>query len=144
MGWGKGVLQAKDTLQTAGCVVRRNESSSPERWCVRYRQHVGGKVRHRAIYLGNHVMAERARTLIAGWRAKSDEELRRERLRGIFDQTAVARGYSQRARRRLRAAAEKAFGDPMAELGFVARLRENDADIRLGRRPGRPPTSALW
>ncbi|MCH7945336.1 MAG: hypothetical protein IIC73_04880 [Armatimonadetes bacterium] len=89
-------------------------------------------------------MAKKARALIASWRAKSDEELRRQRLRCLFDLTAVARGYSQRARQRLHAAADKAFGDPMAELQLAGQLRQNDTAIRLGGRPGRPTRSGLW
>jgi hypothetical protein len=89
-------------------------------------------------------MAKKARALIASWRARSDEELRRERLRRLFGLMGLARGYSRRARQRLHAAADEAFGDPMAELGLVSRLRHNDADIRLGRRPGRPRKSSMW
>lgn len=89
-------------------------------------------------------MAVRAEALIARWRAKSDEELRRDRIHSQLDVLATARGYSGRARQRLHRAADKVFGDPFAELNFFSGLRTDDARIRLGKRPGRPSKAGLW
>ena len=48
-------------------------------------------------------------------------------------------------RKRLRAAAERSFGDPVAELQLVLGLREGgDDEIRYGKPSGRPAKSGLW
>ena len=138
--------QAKACLVTAGCVVKRGDSRSRERWVCRYRQRIDGKVRHRNIYLGDGVFARRAEALIRSWRAEpiTPEQRRRKELLHLWDLTAECRGYSARARQRLREAAKRCLGDRAAELRFAVGLGEDNPEIRYGRRPGRPARSRLW
>jgi hypothetical protein len=97
--------------------------------------------------LGPKVLADKARRLIKRWRAEavSPEDRRRQELLRLNDVTAAGHGYSRRARKRLRAAAERSFGDPVAELQLVVGLREGgDDEIRYGKPSGRPAKSGLW
>jgi hypothetical protein len=127
-------------------VVRRGGSRSPNSWAVRYRERVNGKVRHRNIYLGDRPLARLAKALIQQWRdeATTPEERRRRQLLRLYDVTASARGYSKRARKRLREAAIKSLDNPTEALKFAVGLREDHPEIRYGRRPGRPARSGLW
>ena len=139
------LVAAKERLATAGYVAQRQLHCQQTVWVVRYRDDVDGKRRHRAIYLGPEVFAERAKALIRRWRAEAvnPEDRRRRSLLGLFDIAAVGYGYSGRARHRLRAAAEETFGDAFAEWRFVLGMRD-DVEIARGKRPGRPAKSGLW
>ena len=137
--------QAKVHLSTAGCVVKKPTSASREEvWVCRFRQRIDGRVRHRSIYIGCTALAQLARQLIHGWRAPSPEESRRATLLRLWDRTAHDRGYSRRARQRLRASAEEVLGDRRKELRFAFSLRDDDSAIRWGKRPGPRPRGALW
>ena len=62
----------------------------------------------------------------------------------MADVMAKSRGYSARARQRLRAAAAEASADPMEAWKFVLRVRRDDGEYRQGKRPGRPAKGGLW
>ena len=98
------------------------------------------------VYLGDREMAERARALIHRWRAEAltPEDHRRKQLLGMANILAQSRGYSARARRRLRAAAAEASADPLRAWQFVLRVRRDDGAYQFGRRPGRPSKAGLW
>ena len=100
----------------------------------------------RTIYVGGAELAEKARALIRRWRveALTPEDRRRDRLLDMANVLAASRGYSARARRRLRASAAEAAADPRKALEFVVRVRQDDGEFRLGKRPGRPAKSGLW
>ena len=95
---------------------------------------------HHAIYLGDPAMADKARSLIRQWRDESlsPEDRRRQELLQLWDLTAAARGFSRRARARVRAAAQEAFGDRAAELGLTYQLKDDDSGVRFGKPAGRP------
>lgn len=119
----------------------------PSLWRVRYRERVDGRLVHRAIGLGGEeILAEMARDLILQWRAEADtpEDRRRQELLQSYEDTGRARGYSGRALQRLRAAAERAFGDPAAELRFAYAMQTDDPAIHFGKKTGRPARSGLW
>ena len=138
--------RVKDRLATAGTVVRKRASASGDAWALRFRYREGNRWRQRSIYLGHARMAERARSLIRRWRAEAvtDEVRRRLELLGLLDLTASAKGYSRRARRRVKVSALQAFGDPLAELRLVHAVRDDERLLRSGRPPGRPAKSRLW
>ncbi len=138
--------RAKHHLTTAGSVIKKGASTSPDRWVCRYRERVDGRIRHRSVYLGGESMARKAKALIQAWRdeAMSPEDRRRAKLLALYDLTARHRGYTCRARGRLRKAAVKAFGNPHEELRFASALGEDEPAIRDGRPPGRPARSGLW
>ena len=138
--------RARHLLETAGAVLKRGDSSSRERWVIRYRERVDGGVRHRSIYVGDELLAKLAKSLIEQWRAEAitPEQIRRTQILQLVDETAKSRGYSERARLRLRKTAKRCIGDRVAALRFVVGLRQDDPDIRDGRRPGRPAKSGLW
>jgi hypothetical protein len=98
------------------------------------------------IYIGGAELAEKARALIRRWRAeaRTPEDHRRDQLLAMANMLAESRGYSARARGRLRAAAAEASADPRKALEFVVRVRQNDGEFRLGKRPGRPSKGSLW
>lgn len=133
-------------LVTAGTVLRRADSNSPERWTCRYRVRVDGRVIQRAIYIGPAVLAKRAQTLIEKWReeAVTPEERRRRSLLRTWDETAQAFGFSHMARDRVRAAGQLALGNPAAELRLTYEIRDPTSPLRRGRPPGRPAKSQLW
>ena len=134
---------AKHHLATAGCVTKRRRPGYAIVWAVRFRERVDGKRRHRSIYLGPQEFARRAWKLIESWRvaAFSPEDRRRRELLSLLELTAAAQDYSRRARKRLRTADDRAFGDHNAELQL---MRDGDRDIRWGKPPGRPAKSGLW
>ena len=138
--------RAKSHLVTAGCVVKRRLPGYPTVWVVRYRERIEGRCRQRSIYLGSPGLAKKAWKLIQSWRTEvvSPEDRRRRELLGLLGLTAGARDYSRRACRRLKTAAERAFGDHHAELQIVYGLRNDDREIRWGKPPGRPAKSGLW
>jgi len=112
----------------------------------RYRETVDGNICHRCIYLGSHEIARRAESLIEQWREElvtpEERHLRDlQRQCGLF---ASARGYSGRAKVRLRKAVESTANDPVAQLKLVVSLRDDDCQIRSGKKPGRPRRSGLW
>jgi len=115
-------------------------------WVVRYRDRRQGRPVQRSLYIGGAELAERARALICCWReeALTPDDRRRCQLLGMANVLAVSRGYSARARRRLRAAAAEASADPRDALRFVVGVRRDDAEFRAGKRPGRPSKSGLW
>ena len=137
---------AKPCLIKAGSVIKKTASSSREHWAVRYREHDGEKVVQRSIYLGDAKMADRSKKLIDEWRdeALTPQDRRKNTLLDMANVLATARGYSARARSRLRAAAEDAAQDPRKALYFTLRVRDDDAAFRFGKRPGRPSQSGLW
>lgn len=137
---------AKSHLVTAGCVVKRRLSDEITVWVVRYRVHSQGRCCHKSIYLGVDALARRAWKLIQCWRAEAvpPEDRRRQELLGLLGLTAGARNYSRRARKRLKTAAERAFGDHHAELQVVYGMRDDDKELRWGKPPGRPAKSGLW
>ena len=98
------------------------------------------------IYVGGPELAEKARALIQRWRAEAltPEDRRRDQLLGMANVLAESRGYSARARGRLRAAAAEAAADPRKALEFVVRVRQDDGEFRFGKRPGRPSRAGLW
>ena len=137
---------ARDHLATAGCVVKRRLTGCQTVWVVRYRERIEGRCCHRSIYLGPQELAKKAWKLIQCWRTEvvSPEDRRRRELLGLLGLTAGARDYSRRARRRLTTVADRAFGDPHAELQLVFGMRDDDKEIRWGKPPGRPAKSGLW
>ena len=137
---------ARGHLVTAGCVVKRRLPGYPTVWVVRYRERSEGRCRQRSIYLGPPELAKKAWKLIQCWRteAVSPEDRRRRELLGLLGLAAGARDYSRRAHRRLKTAAERAFGDHHAELQLVFGMRDGDKEIRWGKSPGRPAKSGLW
>lgn len=96
------------------------------------------------MYIGNEHLARLAKALIRKWRAETISPRQRERNHWLFlyDLTARCRGYSARARRRLRVAAVRAFDDPRAQLRLAVGLGQNDPEI-IRRRPGRPRRAGL-
>jgi hypothetical protein len=138
--------QAKDRLVTAGCIVRCNRPGRPTVFVLRYRERSAGRTWRRAIFLGPEAIARRARVLIRKWRDATitPEERHRREAWGWLDKVARARGYSGRARKRLKAAYAACAGDRLAELRLNLRMNGADGDIRCGKRPGRPAKARLW
>ena len=138
--------RAKARLVTAGSIHRHRVSDSHDGWVVRYRERIHGKMVQRTIYLGPEPLAMKARALIQRWRAEAiTPEMRRKRdLLQLYDLTGMAKGYSRRARQRLRNAAVKSFDDPIAGLKFTVGLKNDDGEIRNGSPPSRPAKSGLW
>jgi len=98
------------------------------------------------VYIGSDELADRTRALIQRWRkdAVTEDQRHQDRVMADYLRMARARGYSARASRRLEKAARKSFTDPRKALRLAIQLRRDDADIRLGKPPGRPRRSALW
>ena len=96
--------------------------------------------------MGPPGLAKKAWKLIQCWRteAVSPEDRRRRELLSLLGLTAGARDYSRRAHRRLKTAADRAFGDHRAELQIVYGMRNDDSELRWGKPPGRPSKSGLW
>ena len=76
--------------------------------------------------------------------AMTPDDHRRRRLLDMVNVLARARGYSARARRRMRAAAVEVSGDPLQAWKFVLGVRWDDSEFRRGKRPGRPAKVGLW
>ena len=96
--------------------------------------------------MGDDDIADQARALIKQWRAEavSPEDRRRQELLRLWELTASARGFSGRARQRVRAAALNAFGDWRAELELTHDIMDDGSRLRRGKSPGRPARSGLW
>ena len=138
--------QAKHALVKAGAVLQRRQPGGRLAWVVRYRQRSADGCCRRSIYIGPEELARKARELIQHWRAEAvtPEDRRRQDLLSQMDLIASLRGYSGRARRRLKATAESILGDRRAELVLVMMLRGDNRRIRLGKPGGRPCKSGLW
>ncbi len=136
---------ARTELTRSGCILKMSRSRSTRHWVCRFRVRENGRVRHRNIYLGDAAIAVRAAALIRSWReAAITPDMHRQRAElAMFDTIARWRGYSDRARQRLREAAKASFRDPVSELHF-AYQRSDDPEIRFGKPPGRPAHSGLW
>ena len=138
--------QAKHALVKAGAVLQRRQPDGRLAWVVRFRQQGVDGCCRRSIYIGPEELARLAQQLIQHWRAEAvtPEDRRRQDLLSLMDLTASLRGYSGRARRRLKATAESVLGDRRAELVLVTMMRGENRRIRLGKPGGRPCKSGLW
>ncbi|MFH0980468.1 MAG: hypothetical protein V2A79_02885 [Planctomycetota bacterium] len=137
--------EARPLLMHNGGVYEHRRPNQASVWVVRFRQRVDGKRRLRCVYLGEEILAEAARNLIQQWRTEAHPPRERQvqHWLRLTDWTASNLGYSHRARKRLKAAGEKAFKNPREALRFVyGGFR--DPHIRDGGRPGRPAKSGLW
>ncbi len=135
---------AKEHLELAGSVLERRRPGRRSVWVVRYRDRENGKRRCRSIYLGEETIAEHARALIQRWRRDKDAvgvKRHQDTMRHL-DISAEALGFSERARKRLRAAAEKAVDDPLSMARIV--FGHPDPAVQFGHRAGRPSKSGLW
>lgn len=137
---------AKPHLVMAGSVNRRRLSDSRSVWVCRFREIVGERKVNRSIYLGPAPLAEMTRALIGRWRqeAISPQERRKKTLLHACGLIGSSRGYSRRARRRLRGAAVHSARDPIEALTFAVGLKYDDPLIRYGKPPGRHAKSGLW
>jgi hypothetical protein len=92
------------------------------------------------------VFADQALSLIRQWRenAVTPEQRRQKELLDLVDLTAKSRGYSDRARQRLRKEARRCAGNPANELQFVISLRHGDPNLNRPSRIGRPSKGGLW
>lgn len=135
---------AKGHLELAGSVLERRRPGRPSVWVVRFRDRENGEQRCRSVYLGEEAIAEHARVLIGRWRREkaAREEKRHQDTMRHLDMSAEALGFSGRARKRLRAVAEKAVEDPLAMARIV--FGHPDPAVQFGHRAGRPSKSGLW
>jgi hypothetical protein len=139
------MTDAKAILQHAGGVYARRLANGHTVYVVRYCQQVQERTCRRSIYLGERALAAKADALIGQWRMEAGALSRDDRsLVQCVDFIGSCRGYSGRARQRLRAAARESFGHITTKVAFVFGLYHDDPAIRDGKRRGRPAKSGLW
>jgi hypothetical protein len=139
------MTDAKAILQHTGGVYVQRKANGQTAYVVRYREQVKGLTCRRSIYLGDKAIATMAQDLIGHWRKEAGAlSLDDRRLLQCADFIGSCRGYTGRARNRLRVAALESFEDIRTKVAFTFGLGQDDPAIRDGKRPGRPAKSGLW